>query len=237
MDAIDLHVHSTFSDGTLTPSELVSRAKQFHLAAMALTDHDTIEGIPEAVQAASEQNLELVPGVELSTFWDEKEIHIVGLFIDYTDKTFQKELESLRDVRRNRNIAMCEKFTQLGIPIDYSDMEKEYADAVITRAHFADYLLKKGYIKSRNEAFDRYLGDNRPCNIPRKKMTPAEAITLIKSVGGVPILAHPTLYHLGNDAMTQLMDYLCEAGLVGIEGAIEVILKFIELKEKNQGIN
>ena len=113
MDAIDLHVHSTFSDGTLTPSELISRAKQFHLAAMALTDHDTIEGIPEAVQAASEQNLELVPGVELSTFWDEKEIHIVGLFIDYTDKTFQKELESLRDVRRNRNIAMCEKFTQL----------------------------------------------------------------------------------------------------------------------------
>ena len=98
MDAIDLHVHSTFSDGTLTPSELISRAKQFHLAAMALTDHDTIEGIPEAVQAASEQNLELVPGVELSTFWDEKEIHIVGLFIDYTDKTFQKELESLRDV-------------------------------------------------------------------------------------------------------------------------------------------
>ena len=82
MDAIDLHVHSTFSDGTLTPSELISRAKQFHLAAMALTDHDTIEGIPEAVQAASEQNLELVPGVELSTFWDEKEIHIVGLFID-----------------------------------------------------------------------------------------------------------------------------------------------------------
>ena len=139
MDAIDLHVHSTFSDGTLTPSELVSRAKQFHLAAMALTDHDTIEGIPEAVQAAREQNLELVPGVELSTFWDEKEIHIVGLFIDYTDKTFQKELESLRDVRRNRNITMCEKFTQLGIPIDYSDMEKEYADAVITRAHFADY--------------------------------------------------------------------------------------------------
>ena len=141
MDAIDLHVHSTFSDGTLTPSELISRAKQFHLAAMALTDHDTIEGIPEAVQAASEQNLELVPGVELSTFWDEKEIHIVGLFIDYTDKTFQKELESLRDVRRNRNIAMCEKFTQLGIPIDYSDMEKEYADAVITRAHFGCALF------------------------------------------------------------------------------------------------
>ncbi len=217
MDAIDLHVHSTFSDGTLTPSELISRAKQFHLAAMALTDHDTIEGIPEAVQAASEQNLELVPGVELSTFWDEKEIHIVGLFIDYTDKTFQKELESLRDVRRNRNIAMCEKFTQLGIPIDYSDMEKEYSDAVITRAHFADYLLKKGYIKSRNEAFDRYIGSNGPCYVPRKKMPCAEAIRLIKNAGGVPILAHPVLYHLGKEPMNKLMDYLCDSGIVGLE--------------------
>ena len=217
MDAIDLHVHSTFSDGTLTPSELISRAKQFHLAAMALTDHDTIEGIPEAVQAASEQNLELVPGVELSTFWDEKEIHIVGLFIDYTDKTFQKELESLRDVRRNRNITMCEKFTQLGIPIDYSDMEKEYADAVITRAHFADYLLKKGYIKSRNEAFDRYIGSNGPCYVPRKKMPCAEAIRLIKNAGGVPILAHPVLYHLGKEPMNKLMDYLCDSGIVGLE--------------------
>ena len=199
MDAIDLHVHSTFSDGTLTPSELVSRAKQFHLAAMALTDHDTIEGISEAVQAASEQNLELVPGVELSTFWDEKEIHIVGLFIDYTDKTFQKELESLRDVRRNRNIAMCEKFTQLGIPIDYSDMEKEYADAVI------------------NEAFDRYIGSNGPCYVPRKKMPCAEAIRLIKNAGGVPILAHPVLYHLGKEPMNKLMDYLCDSGIVGLE--------------------
>ena len=184
---------------------------------MALTDHDTIEGIPEAVQAAKEQNLELVPGVELSTFWDEKEIHIVGLFIDYTDKTFQKELESLRDVRRNRNITMCEKFTQLGIPIDYSDMEKEYADAVITRAHFADYLLKKGYIKSRNEAFDRYIGSNGPCYVPRKKMPCAEAIRLIKNAGGVPILAHPVLYHLGKEPMNKLMDYLCDSGIVGLE--------------------
>ena len=174
MDAIDLHVHSTFSDGTLTPSELISRAKQFHLAAMALTDHDTIEGIPEAVQAASEQNLELVPGVELSTFWDEKEIHIVGLFI-------------------------------------------EYADAVITRAHFADYLLKKGYIKSRNEAFDRYIGSNGPCYVPRKKMPCAEAIRLIKNAGGVPILAHPVLYHLGKEPMNKLMDYLCDSGIVGLE--------------------
>ena len=112
---------------------------------------------------------------------------------------------------------MCEKFTQLGIPIDYSDMEKEYADAVITRAHFADYLLKKGYIKSRNEAFDRYIGSNGPCYVPRKKMPCAEAIRLIKNAGGVPILAHPVLYHLGKEPMNKLMDYLCDLGIVGLE--------------------
>ena len=111
----------------------------------------------------------------------------------------------------------AEKFTQLGIPIDYSDMEKEYADAVITRAHFADYLLKKGYIKSRNEAFDRYIGSNGPCYVPRKKMPCAEAIRLIKNAGGVPILAHPVLYHLGKEPMNKLMDYLCDSGIVGLE--------------------
>ena len=217
MDAIDLHVHSTFSDGTLTPSELISRAKQFHLAAMALTDHDTIEGIPEAVQAASEQNLELVPGVELSTFWDEKEIHIVGLFIDYTDKTFQKELESLRDVRRNRNIAMCEKFTQLGIPIDYSDMEKEYADAVITRAHFARVLVEEGVCKDKDTAFRKYIGIGCKYYLPKPQVTCETAMRILTTYGKAAFLAHPLLYHLGYAQIDELLAYLKSLGLKGLE--------------------
>lgn len=217
MKAIDLHVHSTYSDGTLTPEELVLRAKQFNLSAMALTDHDTIDGVYEAVEAGKKHHLEVIPGVELSTFFNNQEIHIVGLYIHYTNENFQKELKTLRDVRRNRNIQMCEKFTQLGMPLNYEEMEKKYEDAVITRAHFADFLLEKGYIKSRNEAFDRFIGPNGPCYVPRKKMDPADAIRLIQSAGGVPILAHPVLYHLGNEQMKKLMDYLCDAGIVGLE--------------------
>lgn len=217
MKAIDLHVHSTYSDGTLTPEELVLRAKQFNLSAMALTDHDTIDGVHEAVEAGKKYHLEVIPGVELSTFFNNKEIHIVGLYIHYTNEHFQKELKTLRDVRRNRNVQMCEKFTQLGMPLNYEEMEKKYEDAVITRAHFADFLLEKGYIKNRNEAFDRFIGPSGPCYVPRKKMDPADAIHLIQSAGGVPILAHPVLYHLGNEQMKKLMDYLCEAGIVGLE--------------------
>ncbi len=233
MKKIDLHVHSTFSDGTLTPTQLVSHAIEMELSAIALTDHDTIDGIEEAVQAGVKNDLEIIPGIELSTFYNNKEIHIVGLYIDYTNESFKKELENLRDVRQNRNLKICEAFHKLGIEISYDDMLKKYGDIVITRAHFADYLLEKGIVGSRNEAFDRYLGDNCPCNIPRKKMTPAQAVALIKSVDGVPILAHPTLYHLGKDAMTQLMNHLCEAGIVGIEGIYSTYTMGEEIEIKN----
>lgn len=233
MNAIDLHVHSTYSDGTLTPSELVLHAKQLNLSAMALTDHDTIEGIPEAIDTGKQHALEIIPGVELSTFFHDKEIHIVGLYIDYTDETFQKELKDLRNIRRDRNLQMCEKFTELGMPLHYEEMEQKYADAVITRAHFADYLLEKGYIKSRNEAFERFIGPNGPCYVPRKKMTSAEAIRIIKNAGGVPILAHPVLYHLGNEQMNKLMDYLCDAGIVGLEAIYSTYTAGEEIQMKN----
>lgn len=233
MNAIDLHVHSTYSDGTLTPSELVLHAKQLNLSAMALTDHDTIEGIPEAIDAGKQHALEIIPGVELSTFFHDKEIHIVGLYIDYTDETFQKELKDLRNIRSSRNLQMCEKFTELGMPLHYEEMEQKYADAVITRAHFADYLLEKGYIKSRNEAFERFIGPNGPCYVPRKKMTSAEAIRMIKNAGGVPVLAHPVLYHLGNEQMNKLMDYLCDAGIVGLEAIYSTYTMGEEIQMKN----
>lgn len=233
MDSIDLHVHSTYSDGTLTPKELVCKAHEINLAAMALTDHDTINGIPEAIEAGKKYNVEVIPGIELSTFYNDKEIHIIGLYIQYMNHEFQKELESLRNVRRNRNIQMCRKFTELGMPLDYDEMEKKYNDAVITRAHFADFLLHKGYINSRNEAFDRYIGPNGPCYVPRRKITPAEAITIIKAAGGVPILAHPVLYHFGKEQMSKLMDYLCNSGITGLEAIYSTYTMGEELEMKN----
>jgi hypothetical protein len=232
MNAIDLHVHSTFSDGTLTPAELVTRAKQFNLSAIALTDHDTIAGIPEIVEAGKKEDIEIVPGVELSTFYDKTEVHIVGLYIDYTDETFKKELESLRSNRDSRNLQICEKFNAIGIKLDYEEMKLKYADSVITRAHFADFLLEKGYISSRNEAFDRYIGSNGPCYVPRKKITPAQAITLIKNAGGIPILAHPVLYHLGKEQMNRLLDYLCDAGIAGLEAIYSTYTLGDELEMK-----
>ena len=218
MKTIDLHVHSTFSDGTVAPADLVEMACQTGLSAMALTDHDTTAGIPEAIEAASHTSLELIPGIELSTIYnDRKEIHIVGLFIDYQNQHFNDTLEHLRQVRQDRNRLMVERFKQFNIDISLEEMNERYGNAVITRAHFADYLLDKGYIKSRKEAFDRYIGDNGPCFVMRRKMTCDEAIKLIRSTGGVPILAHPTLYHLGTAQMRQLLASLTESGLIGME--------------------
>lgn len=217
MKQVDLHVHSTYSDGTFTPTELVLHAKKMNLSAFALTDHDTIDGIEEAIKAGNENNIEIIPGVELSTFYDKKEIHIVGLFINYNNPDLKKELELLQDTRINRNLLICERFREIGIDIDYETMLKEYPDSVITRAHFADYLVNRGIVKSRNEAFDRFLNDNGPCYVRREKMLPQRAIELIQNAGGIAILAHPILYHLGNDTMNKLIKYLCNCGLTGLE--------------------
>ena len=217
MKTVDLHVHSTFSDGTDTPSQLVKKAVDAGLCAMALTDHDTIDGVAEAIEASDNLELEVIPGVELSTFFDQKEIHIVGLYIDYMNEGLKKELNELRDVRNNRNKIMCEKFQKIGISLIYDELVEAYPDAVLTRAHFADFLLTKGFTRSRNEAFERYIGSNGPCYVPRQKLDPARAIDIIKSAGGIAVLAHPVLYHLGNDATTKLMDYLKAAGITALE--------------------
>ncbi len=218
MRTVDLHVHSTCSDGTLTPTELIALAYKKRLAAIALTDHDTIDGIKEAIDAGKQHRIEVIPGIELSTSYQSKEIHIVGLFIDYTDDSFAKELVQMRNTRIERNRQVCRAFQQLNIPMTYEDIADIYENAVITRAHFADWLVHHHYVGDRNEAFDRYLGDGKPCYVPREKISPQHAIKLIRSVGGIPILAHPTLYHLGSEQMNILLKDLCDAGLMGIEG-------------------
>lgn len=217
MKPIDLHVHSTYSDGTLTPSQLIDKAITTGLAAMAITDHDTIDGIDEALEYAKRKSFELISGIEFSTFFDNKEIHIVGLLIDHTNEALNHELIAQRKSREEKNIKMCKKFEEISIPISYDEMLEQYGNCVITRAHFADYLLKKGYVHDRNEAFSRYIGDGKPCFVERHKMLPEHALKLIKMAGGIAILAHPVLYHLGNEQMTKLMDYLCLHGIDGLE--------------------
>lgn len=214
---VDLHVHSNRSDGSLSPSDLVLEAKKKGLCAFALTDHDTVDGIDEALLAAQDSGITLIPGIELSTEYEGKDIHIVGLLIDKEEPDFREKLQKFVDSRTERNQKMCQKLTDAGLPLTCEELQAEFPDSVITRAHYAQILLKKGYIKSLKEAFDRYIGDRGPCFVPRKKITPEDGVRLILSAKGIPILAHPLLYGMGDERLQCLIDRLKEAGLVGME--------------------
>ena len=218
MKYIDLHVHSTCSDGTFTPAGLVSYAVQKGLAAIALTDHDTVEGLEEASAAAVGTGLELVPGIEFSTEYKERDIHILGLDIQPKQTDFAKHLKAFQDSRDARNEEMTLRLQNLEhIPITMEALRSAYGDAVLTRANFGRWLFEHGYVRSIREAFSRYIGDDCPCFVPRKRTDPRQAIALIRNAGGIPILAHPLLYHLTDTELEELVRYLKEAGLQGIE--------------------
>ncbi len=221
---IDLHVHSTESDGTLTPEEVVTAAADAGLAAIALTDHDTVSGVKKAQAAADACGLELVPGIELSTEYaipgkkaSGKEIHIVGLFIDPEDPVLLKKTKEFRECRDSRNEKIVAALRQEGFAITMEALTAENPDSVITRANIARFLYNHGCIRNIQEAFDKYIGDGCRCYVGRFKVSPMEAVALIKQAGGTAILAHPLLYHMGTESLKQLIDTLREAGLDGIE--------------------
>lgn len=218
MRAVDLHTHSTASDGSYTPTELIDYAHEKGLASIAVTDHDTVAGLDEAIAAGSKyDDLEVIPGIEFSTVNEGKDVHVVGLYIDYKSPIFTKRLEEFRNSRIERNKKMCQKLTEAGLPMDYDELISAFEGSVLTRAHYAAYMLEKGYIKSRQEAFDRYIGDNCPCFVPRENVTPELAVEIILEAGGVPVLAHPVLYHLSNEKLDTLVARMKAAGLMGIE--------------------
>lgn len=217
MGSIDLHVHSMRSDGTLTPQELVDYAIEKGLCAMALTDHDTIDGIDEIIEYAKNKPIEVIPGIEYSTEYNGRDVHIVGLFIDHKAPVFLQYLERFQQSRTDRNYKLCANLRQAGIDITYEALLEAYPNAIITRAHYAGFLLDKGYVKSRKEAFDRYLGDHTPYFVHREKITPEEVIEVTLKSGGIPVLAHPLLYQLGREQLDILVRRLKDAGLMGIE--------------------
>ena len=150
MRPVDLHTHSTASDGTYTPTQLIDYAHEKGLAAIALTDHDTTKGLAEAMEAGRRyDDLEVIPGIEFSTDYEGKDIHIVGLYMHYDDPKIQRRLQEFVDSRISRNRKMCRLLTEHGVPMDFDDLQAAYPDSVITRAHYAAYMLEKGYIKSR----------------------------------------------------------------------------------------
>lgn len=217
MRAVDLHVHSNKSDGSLTPAELAAYAKEKNLSAFALTDHDTTEGLKEAISAGEALGIRVIPGIEFSTEYKGKDIHIVGLFIDEDSPVFKAHIQEFVDARIQRNIKMCDRLKEGGIDISYEKLTELFPGSVITRGHYARYLFEHGYVKSMPEAFDRYLGDHCKYFVPREKITPSQAVDLIHQAGGIAILAHPLLYGLGKDALNELISILKKKGLDGIE--------------------
>lgn len=214
---IDLHVHSNASDGTFTPTQLVEEAKKAGLCAFALTDHDTTDGVAEAKRAAETAGIELVPGVELSTEYEGKEIHVLGLYIDITNEALQKHMADFRDSRDNRNVYMLKKLRAEGFDITQEALEAMFPDAVITRAHVARYLLDKGYIPDIKTAFSEYIGEGCRCYVERPKVTPMDAVDYILEAGGTPVLAHPVVYRMERPQLKKMIAEMKAHGLVGME--------------------
>ncbi len=229
MKTVDLHVHSIFSDGTDSPKELVRLAKKAELSAFALTDHDTVSGIPKALQAGRENGIEVIPGVELGSTYKDKEIHIVGLCMDYTNPQFIDAINEDAMIRQERNIKMVQAFVDYGFPITMEELEAMCPDNIITRAHFATWLIKKGYVKDNKEAFDKYIGNDMPLYVKAEKRSAQEAVKIIKAAGGAAILAHPLMYHLTSGELHTLCGILCSAGLDGIETLYSTNKGFDEL--------
>ena len=212
MRYVDLHVHSTASDGTFSPEALVDYALQKQLAAFALTDHDTIDGLAPAIAYAKNTDVEVIPGIELSTEYNGRDIHIVGLFIDYENPVFLEHLAEFCASRDRRNEKMAARLTEAGCPITMEELTEAFPDAVITRAHFARLMMQKGYIQQIKEAFEKYIGDNGPCFVPREKVTPWDGVRLIREAGGLAVLAHPVLYHMNEHALHKLLVHVVEHG-------------------------
>lgn len=217
MRLVDLHVHSTASDGTFTPTEVVAHAASKSLAAIALTDHDTVDGIEEALTAAARYPLTVIPGIELSCVYQGEEIHILGFYVDLNQKQFLNELENIRRIREERNIEMIRRFNDAGILITYDDLRNGHPETVITRAHFAKVLLDKGYASSMDQAFKQYLQYGGPYCMRKEKITPQKAMSILALGRAFPVLAHPLQYKLGYEKTEELIVYLKSMGLRGVE--------------------
>ncbi len=214
MSRVDLHIHSTASDGRLTPAEIIQEAAERGLTYIALTDHDTVGGIASAQDAAQAfPRLKVIPGVEISTDIPQGEVHMLGYFIDYTDPELMATLDRFRNSRLRRAQEMVAKLDELGIHIDWQRVQEIAGSSSIGRPHIAQAMLEKRYIASFKEAFTDYIGRDCPAYVEREKMTPAEAVAIIVKARGLAVLAHPLTAGDPEALTTELK----AAGMVGIE--------------------
>ncbi|HVB96554.1 MAG TPA: PHP domain-containing protein [Chloroflexota bacterium] len=217
---VDLHAHTTASDGLLTPSELVELALAYGLRLLAITDHDSTEGVAAALNRAAGTSLEVWPGVEISTDVPRAEVHMLGYFVDIEDSNFQEVLSRCRDSRIWRAQQMVLKLGELGMSLTFERVRQIAGTGSIGRPHVAQALVEKGYVSNLKEAFDLYLNRNGPAYVERFKLSPVEAVQLIKNAGGMPVLAHPTYINPGDGSGFDLSGFvheLTQTGLVGME--------------------
>jgi predicted metal-dependent phosphoesterase TrpH len=210
---VDLHAHTTASDGTFTPAELVREAARRGVRVLAVTDHDSTEGLAEAMaEARQHPPLEIVPGIEINCDVEGAEIHVLGYCMDYEAPWFQQFCRAQRQERRRRVYRTAERLAALGMPIDPEEVFALVREGSAGRPHVAQVMVRRGYVKSVREAFDRFLAAGKPAHVPRRKLAPEDAVRLIRRAGGVPVFAHPGLSD--RDA---LIPGLIAAGLMGIE--------------------
>lgn len=232
---VDLHIHSTASDGQLTPEEVVRLAVKKRLRVIAITDHDSIDGIEPALVAAKPfPSLKVIPGLELNTDIPRGEVHIMGYFIDYRNTELKRTLEALRHSREARARKMIANLGELGIEVEWQRVQELARGGSVGRPHIAQAMFERGYIPSIQEAFIKYLGRQGPAYAARERLSPEEAVKLVVKAGGLPVLAHPA----DIDDIDELLIQLKEAGLVGLEAyyngySRKTIDRLVELANKH----
>jgi predicted metal-dependent phosphoesterase TrpH len=219
---IDLHTHSVNSDGTYTPKQIAKEAHEKGLKAVALTDHDCVFGLDEFEKAGQEYGVETISGIEFASYYESSiskktEIHIVGLLIDKNNKVIIDKTKTILEQRIERNKKMTKRLTELGFPMTYEELCDLAGHNHCSRTHYAMLMVKKGYVKDKNEAFKKYFAYNMPAYVPRILPTPAECIEMIKNAGGIPVLAHPTLYRMNDEQIESMAKDLRQKGMEGIE--------------------
>jgi len=218
MGYVDLHLHTTASDGVKSPSELVRYANAKGLQAISITDHDTIDGLEEGMAEGARIGFEVIPGIEISAEYSPGSMHLLGYLIDFQNTILKERLKDLQRAREERNPRMVEKLVQLGIDITYEEVVNASGGGQVGRPHFAQVLIAKGYVRNFQEAFDRYLKKGAPAYVDKFRFTPAEAIHLINDARGVAVLGHPnTLGINGARELENLIIGLIKQGLKGIE--------------------
>ena len=214
---IDLHTHSLKSDGSMTPAEVVREAKRAGLAAIALSDHDTVDGIREAAAEGEKIGVEVIPAIEFSV-QSKTETHILGYFIDIENPDLLKTLKEVVDLRIERNYVTCQRLNELGFDITIEEVRALAPNNFVGRAHFARVLMDKGYTKSVKEGFDLYMTSGKYAYCEKQRLTARNAVELIGKCGGISFLAHPHLTKLGDDELKEFLKELKGFGLSGLEG-------------------